>query len=249
MRSSAFIHFTPAIPRSSVVHACSSQSTPQRTEIGVCHGPSCTEQEGGKPLLSTLRSLTHGSDAVQITPTGCLGECGNGPNVSVCPFNGTLNGRIVKGQRSVNTIVELLSRIHFVPDKTIVEALLLKERADGLLSKRCFEEAVKLYDTALQLLDDKRNGENKLRVRLLCNRSACLLDAGLMKEALKCANEAVDLDSVNGAAWRRKALAHAGLRENKKAVDAWELWGKIENKEKEAKKEIDKLERWSLFRW
>ena len=249
MRNLAFTHFTPTIPRYIAVHACSPRSTPQRTEIGVCHGPSCSEQGGGKPLLSTLCSLTQDSDAVQITATGCLGECGNGPNIAVCPFNSASNGRIVKGQRSVNTTVELLSRINFIPDKTIIEALLLKERADDLLSQKLFEEAVKYYDSALQLIDDKRIKKDRLKVRLLCNRSAGLLESGLIEEALKCANEAVDLDSVNGGAWRRKALAHTGLKEKKKAAEAWTIWGKIENRKKEASKEINKLERWTLFRW
>ncbi|WP_107669226.1 (2Fe-2S) ferredoxin domain-containing protein [Cyanothece sp. BG0011] len=50
--------------------------------ILVCQGR-CCRKDGSKQLLTAFESQT--PPDVQITPCGCLGQCGNGPNIVILP--------------------------------------------------------------------------------------------------------------------------------------------------------------------
>ena len=53
--------------------------------IKICHHKDCVKRGGGKPLLNTFRDLLPGGSnsvpLVAIESSGCLSQCGKGPNV------------------------------------------------------------------------------------------------------------------------------------------------------------------------
>jgi len=53
--------------------------------VKVCHNKDCCKKGGGDNLLSTFRDLVPSDDNNQLTieSTGCLSQCGKGPNVCV----------------------------------------------------------------------------------------------------------------------------------------------------------------------
>lgn len=50
--------------------------------ILVCQGR-CCRKDGSKHLLTAFQSQT--PENIKIVPCGCLGQCGNGPNIVVLP--------------------------------------------------------------------------------------------------------------------------------------------------------------------
>lgn len=54
--------------------------------IKICHNKDCVKRGGGETLLNTFRDLLPGgfnsaAPCVTIESSGCLSQCGNGPNV------------------------------------------------------------------------------------------------------------------------------------------------------------------------
>ncbi|EAZ91292.1 (2Fe-2S) ferredoxin domain-containing protein [Crocosphaera chwakensis] len=60
----------------------SSSSVFSDRTILVCQGR-CCRKDGSKQLLMAFESQT--PPDVQIIPCGCLGQCGNGPNIVILP--------------------------------------------------------------------------------------------------------------------------------------------------------------------
>lgn len=57
-------------------------------KIKICHNKDCTKKGGGESLLNTFRDLIPAStsedgNGVIIESSGCLSQCGNGPNVMI----------------------------------------------------------------------------------------------------------------------------------------------------------------------
>ncbi|ACB49883.1 hypothetical protein cce_0532 [Crocosphaera subtropica ATCC 51142] len=50
--------------------------------ILVCQGR-CCRKDGSKKILTALESQTSGD--IKVMPCGCLGQCGNGPNIIILP--------------------------------------------------------------------------------------------------------------------------------------------------------------------
>mmetsp|Transcript_14372 Transcript_14372/g.23720 ORF Transcript_14372/g.23720 Transcript_14372/m.23720 type:complete len:220 (+) Transcript_14372:77-736(+) len=62
--------------------SASSYLPPQKgLEVRVCQDRDCLT-DGGKEALSMIQELSQGSQA-KVTTCGCIGPCGNGPNVNV----------------------------------------------------------------------------------------------------------------------------------------------------------------------
>ncbi len=58
------------------------QSSASSKCVRVCQNPACKKQGAAKVLAAFKASVVPG---VTVTPTGCLGQCGNGPMVLVLP--------------------------------------------------------------------------------------------------------------------------------------------------------------------
>ena len=60
------------------------------THIKVCHNKDCCKKGGGDNLLNTFRDLVPSdNNQLIIESTGCLSQCGKGPNVCVVKNNGS----------------------------------------------------------------------------------------------------------------------------------------------------------------
>jgi len=61
--------------------------------IKICHNKDCVKRGGGETLLNTFRDLLPGGSnsaapCVTIENSGCLSQCGKGPNVSAVGSDG-----------------------------------------------------------------------------------------------------------------------------------------------------------------
>ena len=50
--------------------------------ILVCQGR-CCRKDGSRQILTAFQSQT--PEKIEIVPCGCLGQCGNGPNIVILP--------------------------------------------------------------------------------------------------------------------------------------------------------------------
>jgi len=72
----------PARPRRSRLTIRFDASAPQQTEVRICTGKICKKQ-GAEQLVRFGEQL--GLPNVDIAAGGCLGDCGNGPNIVLLP--------------------------------------------------------------------------------------------------------------------------------------------------------------------
>jgi (2Fe-2S) ferredoxin len=59
-------------------------SPPKKCVVKICHNKDCTKKGGGAELLNTFRDLIPlDNNQLDIQSSGCLSQCGKGPNVCV----------------------------------------------------------------------------------------------------------------------------------------------------------------------
>lgn len=206
------------------------------TQYSVCTGTACSKQ-GSHATRTAFTLLSDNAPSVQVTECGCLGECGNGPNV-VTNAAKTIHNHIT----AVDDILPLLSS-HVTPDEQIIQALHTKEQADRLIShnhSKFSAQAAQMYETVTELVP-----QGEFLVSVLCNWSAALLESGQAQRALLVANDAVDKDHARLSAWKRKAQAHEHLHQYDDAMNAWTIWGRLGNahNQNEAAKSIQRAQR------
>lgn len=250
---------------------CSEPSSPPcPAEISICTGPVCKKDGSASTYASLTALLNSTEDDASVAPhlctTGCLGECGNGPNSLV--VLDPLPPRLITGLRSASSVANLLQRLGASVDKRALYALSSKDDGDALQARRDYRGAVRAYREALDAFppacsdvdggvegNSPRDGDeyeraqafDELRVATLCNLSSALLLKGETGAALHAACEAVDRDTGRAAGWRRKAEAHAKLGEKEAAVEAWQIWGRLSGSDVEAEKQVRRLTRRRFF--
>eukprot|EP00178_Gracilaria_changii_P007338 TRINITY_DN233_c0_g1_i1.p1 TRINITY_DN233_c0_g1~~TRINITY_DN233_c0_g1_i1.p1 ORF type:complete len:254 (-),score=26.02 TRINITY_DN233_c0_g1_i1:1643-2404(-) len=211
-------------------------------KVWVCTSSTCR----GNSLLSTMRVLVSNTEA-SIEPTGCLGECGNGPNVAITSTDAT---RIEKHIDSVEQTVRLLERLKFEVDEDMVVVAAEKEKGDISMLKGEPVSAGAHYEKAIRLIAKAGSSSKKLlkqyETAILCNWAQSLVKTSNHKSALSLANKAIDIHADCVAAWKWKARAHEGMRQFDKAKQCWEVWGKLSGKTDEA---IENIKRCTGWRW
>lgn len=248
MHTPSFVRtFLPAVQSRSQalrISACAPQSRQPSeedkptVEIAICKGPTCTK-DGSTNTSEILSALLVSQKGVRPTciSTGCLGECGQGPN-AVLKIAGE-RPQMLHGVRTVHAVGNLLTRAEIWPDDKAVSTIEMKHKADVLLQRDEYAEAILAYRDAADGLQECAD----LYVSVLCNWSCALLRSGDLQEALRVANLAVERQAGRPAAWRRKAEAHERLKETDFAVSAWEMWGKLEGRVEDAAKFIRRCQR------
>lgn len=63
-------------------NSCSSFPNPMQRTIRICQNVTC-KQQGAEAVLGAFKQ--HALSGVSIEPSGCLGQCGNGPMAVVLP--------------------------------------------------------------------------------------------------------------------------------------------------------------------
>lgn len=207
-------------------------------KISVCNGPTCSK-DGSANIRGMLAAL--GRDRCAVDETGCLGECGKGPNTVV--FEPGNRPKIVRGIQSSTAACSLLRGIAVAPEDEVVSAIRLKEQADEAQINGDFSRAVSVYRDAAKYL----RPFPQLYLATLCNWSKALVSAGDANKAVAVANQAVDFDPSRHTAWRRKAEAHQVAGERDAAMAAWDTWGRLSGRNEEAKRNVRSLKRRRIF--
>lgn len=191
----------------------------------VCTGPSCRAL-GSKLLAARLCAL---ADADVAQSTGCLGECGTGPNVGC-----TSTGEITHGVIDVHTSTQLLQSHGFHINHVSQAALALVDGTDNVSD----EEAGNALETAANAL----RKWSEIRVPVLVLSSQKFLTAGLAQRAADVAEAALEINARAAPAWLAAAKAWQNIDEER-AARAWRAWGRAAGKRDEGERQARKLER------
>ncbi|CAN8069194.1 unnamed protein product [Agarophyton chilense] len=196
-----------------------------------------------------MRALVSSVEA-SIEPTGCLGECGNGPNVAV-ETHDSVRVSIEKHIDSVEQAVKLLKRLKFDVNEEILRAAVEKEKGDFLMLKGTEANAGEHYERAIDSLKFAKLSSNKwvsqYKIAILCNWAQSLVKISAHERALLLVNKAIEMQPENIAAWKWKAQAHEGLRQFHTAKQCWEMWGKLSGRIDEARKQINRFTGWRAW--
>lgn len=138
-----------------------------------------------------------------VADCGCLGNCGNGPNMVVLPEE-TLLHHVA----TTTDLVEVLTALCDLPvDKTVVKATELRLAGNALAVAGDFMGAIAKYTEGLRL-----EGLKVGRHYLLANRSAANLQAGDKEAALADAQAAVNCGPADfHTGWVRLIEAYYAL--------------------------------------
>lgn len=210
-------------------------------QIWICTGPSCTT-DGSSNTIDIINAITPPS--IAACPTGCLGECGSGPNATAISSSIAVP-TITKRLRTAHSVKTFLNSIGCQVEPANFDAAELKETADTKLQAGNAAAAADLYSKAATVLQQT----GSLYVSILCNWSAALVESGQPQEALQVANWAVDAETSRPAAWRRKAQAHEACKQIDSAVSAWTVVGRLSGQPDEAKRNVRRLKRPGFFRF
>ncbi|KAA8491829.1 hypothetical protein FVE85_8311 [Porphyridium purpureum] len=190
--------------------------------ILVCTGKTCV-RDGSKFTAAALDGLLDaGANGAVVRECGCLGECGNGPNV-------VFYERVQRRMRPVSSILQLAERyaagserqtggVGINLNSAVAKALEEADRARKIASKSdsayATKQALGCFENAIQLL---RNGSSPcpsrayLEAAFLSNCAVLRLQQGEAASALENANEAIGLVPDHPRSWASRALSHAHL--------------------------------------
>lgn len=224
--------------RTGLLTACASPP-----KIWVCTGPSC-KTDGSSGTIDVLNAIS--PPTITACPTGCLGECGSGPNATATSASIAIP-TITKRLRTAHAVKNFLNSVGCDVNSENFDAAQRKEAADAQLQKGDAPAAAKLYAEAATVLQHT----GSLYISTLCNWSAALLQSGLSHEALDIANSAVDSDASRPAAWRRKAQAHEACKQIDSAISAWTMAGRLSasGDAEEARRNVQRLKRPRFLRF
>ncbi|PNW71757.1 hypothetical protein CHLRE_16g674534v5 [Chlamydomonas reinhardtii] len=150
-----------------------------KLELQVCIHRSCKRQ-GSENIIKFVNDL--GISEVKATTTGCLGNCGNGPNAVLLPAEQLLHH--VATPADVAQVLQSLGGASV--DGRVLQATQLRLAGNACAGQGDFKQAIELYKRALEL--QPSSGTHML----YSNMSAALLQAGDKDAALDNAQKAVD---------------------------------------------------------
>ena len=199
--------------------------------VSVCTNKDCRQSGGGSPLVSAFRSLLPPDNGgIVIEPSGCLSQCGKGPNVS-CSDGGVGggDGRLFTGVGDVTTasaILDVVAPDVDFPIALLVAASKIREcqgcpatRREGLLT-----EAI----TAMSK-DGSEGLERSFAFGFAhCLRAEARLDSSDGEGALSDVRVAVDVLPDEGKVWRVLARCEEEAGNVSAAIDALCRWRKVD---------------------
>lgn len=234
-----------------------SSPTPKQCTVKVCHNKDCTKKGGGEPLLNTFRDLLPPDVArtrVSIETSGCLSQCGKGPNVCVVTSfegGGGVSGegaeKLYFGVKDATEASALLDvstgeeyDINFLVAATVI---LQSENASSPPKKE------KLLNSIISKLSsgDASLSESHAHARALLLRADARLDlsppnvTGALADA-RAAAENKALAAVERKVWRVLASAEEAAGNISEAIAAVSQLTKVDPSfATKAKKEISRL--------
>eukprot|EP00892_Ulva_mutabilis_P004263 jgi/Ulvmu1/2208/UM013_0054.1 len=124
---------------------CAARAAESVVNISVCENRTCKKQ-GSPQILKILEDVEQEGFAVSARGCGCLGECGNGPNILISPPEVRVRGigtpaavfRMLREQCHIN-----------VPEESQL-SLQLRLQGNRLAAQGEYDEALDAYQQALQ---------------------------------------------------------------------------------------------------
>ncbi|PNH08665.1 Protein STIP1 [Tetrabaena socialis] len=167
--------FSPCKARNRSVCAAAAAS---QYELRVCVNRTCKRQ-GSEQVLKFAQDL--GLPSVRAAPTGCLGNCGSGPNLVLLP-----NEQLLNHVATPKDLAQVLTAFcNFQIDDVLLQATQLRLAGNAHAAQLEFRQAIESYTQALELKPP--NGNHMLYT----NRSAVYLQSGDKKASLDDARRAV----------------------------------------------------------
>lgn len=206
---------TPLLPLLLLPAAISFGTSSQKScVVKICHNKDCTKKGGGEMLRTVFRDLipppTSKTDHIQlnIESSGCLSQCGKGPNVCVVNNNGNDEKMFfnIKDAIDASAVLDVaLSEANF-PIELLVAASTIRqaEHASTPLEKE------KLITSVIQ--DLSKDSDPVLMTSFamfhaLTFRADARLDANNVDGAIDDATLASKIFPSEGKAWRILAMA------------------------------------------
>ncbi|KAL4444073.1 hypothetical protein ABPG75_011810 [Micractinium tetrahymenae] len=151
-------------------------------QLRVCTGKVCKRQ--GSPQVAKFAQDLH-LPLVEVQTCGCLGECGNGPNVAVIPLDGT-RPLVLRHVSTARRMADLLREVcaQEAVDEALLKATELRLAGNAAARDGQLARAAELYTQGLELQPSAG------RHLLLSNRSGVRLEMGDAEGALDDANAA-----------------------------------------------------------
>mmetsp|Transcript_22237 Transcript_22237/g.34910 ORF Transcript_22237/g.34910 Transcript_22237/m.34910 type:complete len:239 (-) Transcript_22237:1110-1826(-) len=173
--------------------------------IKICHNKDCCKKGGGDKLLSTFRDLVpfHNTQ-LDIQSTGCLSQCGKGPNICVVGKNGG-DEKIyynVKDALDASAVLDVATPEIEYPIELLVAASNIHQ-AEHTASPAKKEELMTVVITDLS-----KNSKNSYALfHALTIRADARLDTNNIDGAIDDARLAAEIFPTEGKVWRILASA------------------------------------------
>mmetsp|Transcript_35913 Transcript_35913/g.101719 ORF Transcript_35913/g.101719 Transcript_35913/m.101719 type:complete len:233 (-) Transcript_35913:639-1337(-) len=151
-------------------------------EINVCVQKVCKRQ-GSRQILRFAEDLR--IENTEVRGSGCLGKCGNGPNLAlVTPTKATTVGHVSSPHRLAGVLNQLMG---IEVDEADIHATELRTMGTSLAQSGDLKGAIEMWDQAIEL--QPAHGLHAI----YSNRSAAKLTLGESEDALEDALKAVQL--------------------------------------------------------
>lgn len=237
---------TPLLPLLLLPTALSFGTSSQKKScvVKICHNKDCTKKGGGELLRTVFRDLippTSKTDHIQlnIESSGCLSQCGKGPNVCVASNNGNDEKMFfnIKDAIDASAVLDVAIPEANFPIELLVAASSIRqaEHASSPLEKE------KLITSVIQDLS-KDSSESFAMFHALTIRADARLDANNVDGAIDDATLASKIFPSEGKAWRILAMAEERRGSIDSAIMAFsELARADPSFATKAKREIERL--------
>lgn len=181
-----------------------------RSEVLICVNRTCKKQ-GSQQIAKFVEDLV--LPGITVKTTGCLGRCGNGPNVAIDPPGVVLNHMSTPAR-----MAEALSQVAGADvSDHVINATQLRLAGNALARQGDVEGAVDMYTRALDL------GVEGGRHLLYSNRAGALQTLGRLEAALEDADSAATWSPAGfHTAYIRQVEIYGNLKRHKDALAALE---------------------------
>ena len=214
----------------------------QKCIVKVCHNKDCCKKGGGAELLNTFRDLVPpDNDQMEIESSGCLSQCGKGPNVCIVK-----NGHEEKLYHNIkdgidaSAVLDVVSGVEF-PIELLVAATKITQAEQSTSPS----EKEELMTSVITYLSENSNPallDSYAMFHALTIRADARLDMNNIDEAIDDARLASTMFPSEGKVWRILASAEEQKGSLDGAISAFKELARADPSfATKAKNEIDRL--------
>jgi len=186
-------------------------AVPLGAEVRVCTNRTC-RRDGSYDTARQFEAMV--PRGVQVNRCGCLGRCGNGPNVVVLPS--TAQYERCSSARNVAVVVN--DCFGGAKASTLEGVWKMRDLGNDAGEKGDWTAAVTCYDAAIQAMQE--DGSEQMMHVVHSNRCTAHLALGNTEEALRDAQRAVEIAPEWHKGYLKLAQAHVDRGEWEAAAEA-----------------------------